>query len=177
MRIIDDLRAVPPSLVFDAVRAALIAHAEGRTVVPPPMVLDFAGGDCHVKAGHVVGQPHFVVKTASSFGGRNNGSMLLLSATTGEPTAFIADNGLLTAWRTAAAGALVTDALTPQDIDEVAVLGTGEQARLQMTRGRNAAVPPAPGRRPRCPPRLPDRRRLRRDHHGVPGSVATQRLP
>ncbi|QUQ67262.1 ornithine cyclodeaminase family protein [Kutzneria sp. CA-103260] len=133
MKVIDDLRAVPPELVFDAVKAALVAHAEGNTVVPPPMALDFAGGDCHVKAGHVVGQPHFVVKTASSFGGRNNGSMLLLSATTGEPTAFIADNGLLTAWRTAAAGALVTDALTPQDVDEVAVMGTGEQARLQMT--------------------------------------------
>ena len=125
--------AVRPAVVFDAVRAALVAHAEGRTVVPPPMYLPFSGGDCHVKAGHVVGQPHFVVKTASSFGGRNTGSMLVLSATTGEPEVLLADDGLLTAWRTAAAGALITDALTPLDVDEVAVIGTGEQARLQLT--------------------------------------------
>jgi ornithine cyclodeaminase len=131
---VDELRAaVPPAVVFDAVKAALVAHAAGNTVVPPPMHLPFPDGDTHVKAGYVAGQPHFVVKTASSFGGRNNGSMLLLSATTGAPVAMLADDGLLTAWRTAAAGAIVTDALTPEDVDEVAVMGTGEQALLQMT--------------------------------------------
>jgi ornithine cyclodeaminase len=45
----------------------------------------------------------------------------------------LADEGMLTAWRTAAAGALITHALTPPDIDEIAVLGTGEQALLQVT--------------------------------------------
>ena len=44
----------------------------------------------------------------------------------------LADEGWLTAWRTAAAGALITHALTPPDVDEVAVLGTGLQARLQV---------------------------------------------
>jgi ornithine cyclodeaminase len=39
---------------------------------------------------------------------------------------------MLTAWRTAAAGALITDAMTPADVDEVLVLGTGEQAFLQV---------------------------------------------
>lgn len=130
---VEEIRGVSSEAVFDAVKAALVAHAAGDTVVPAPMYLPFAGGDCHVKAGYVQGQPHFVVKTASSFGGRNTGSMLLLSATTGAPVAMLADNGLLTAWRTAAAGALITDALTPSDVDEVAVMGTGEQARLQMT--------------------------------------------
>lgn len=125
--------AVAPEVVFDAVKAALLAHAAGTTVVPAPMHLPFPDGDVHVKAGHVAGQPHFVVKTASSFRGRNNGSMLLLSATTGEPVAMLADEGLLTAWRTAAAGALITDALTPEAVDEIAVMGTGEQALLQMT--------------------------------------------
>jgi ornithine cyclodeaminase/alanine dehydrogenase-like protein (mu-crystallin family) len=135
MRVVgaDEIRAaVPPAVVFDAVKAALVAHAAGNTVVPSPMHLPFPEGDTHVKAGYVAGQPHFVVKTASSFHGRNNGSMLLLSATTGAPVALLADDGLLTAWRTAA-GALVTDALTPVDVDEVAVMGTGEQALLQMT--------------------------------------------
>jgi ornithine cyclodeaminase len=123
-----------PSLVFSAVRDALIAHAEGRTSVPPPMVLDFPAhsGDCHVKAGYVEGSPYFVVKIASTFASVNNGLMLLVDATNGVPAAVLADEGKLTARRTAAAGALITDAMTPPDVDEVAVLGTGEQALMQV---------------------------------------------
>jgi ornithine cyclodeaminase len=105
-----------PSLVFTAVRDALIAHAEGRTSVPPPMVLDFPAhsGDCHVKAGYVEGSPYFVVKIASTFASVNNGLMLLVDATNDVPAAVLADEAKLTAWRTAAAGALITDAMTPR---------------------------------------------------------------
>ena len=127
-------RVAIPELVFGAVRDALIAHAEGRTSVPAPMVLDFPehSGDCHVKAGYVDGSPYFVVKIASTFASVNNGLMLVVDATTGAPAAVLADEGKLTAWRTAAAGALITDAMTPADVDEVAVLGTGEQALMQV---------------------------------------------
>jgi ornithine cyclodeaminase len=59
--------------------------------------------------------------------------MLVVDATTGEPAAVLADEGRLTAWRTAAAGALITDAMTPADVEEVLILGTGDQARLQAT--------------------------------------------
>lgn len=123
-----------PAVVFDAVRSALIAHAEGRTSVPAPMVLEFPqyAGDTHVKAGHVAGTPYFVVKVASTFGSVNNGLVLAVDATNGQPAAVLADEGKLTAWRTAAAGALITDAMTPVGVDEVAVLGTGEQALLQV---------------------------------------------
>jgi ornithine cyclodeaminase/alanine dehydrogenase-like protein (mu-crystallin family) len=126
--------AASPELIFQAVREASIAHAEGRTSVPSPMVLEFPAqqGDCHVKAGHVDGSPHFVVKIASTFASVNNGLMLVVDATTGVPAGVLADEGLLTAWRTAAAGALITHAMSPTGIDEVAVLGTGEQARLQV---------------------------------------------
>jgi ornithine cyclodeaminase len=129
-------------LVFDSVRAALIAHSEGRTTSPPPIHLAFpdAEGDCHVKAGHLAGSPHFTVKTASGFYrnearglASNNGVVLVLDATTGIPTAVLADEGWLTAWRTAAAGALITHALTPPEIREVAVIGTGLQAQLQIS--------------------------------------------
>jgi ornithine cyclodeaminase len=129
------------SLVFAAVREALIAHAEGRTQLPPPMHLVFpdAGGDCHVKAGHVLGAPHFAVKVAAGFYGNtdrglpsNNGLVLVLDATTGAPAAVLADEGWLTAWRTAAAGALITHALAPPGVAEVAVFGTGMQAQLQV---------------------------------------------
>lgn len=124
-----------PEVIFAAVREALIAHAEARTSVPPPMVLEFPdhAGDCHVKAGHVAGSPHFAVKIASTFASVNNGLILVVDATTGVPAAVLADEGMLTAWRTAAAGALITHAMTPPEIDEVAVLGTGEQALLQVT--------------------------------------------
>jgi ornithine cyclodeaminase/alanine dehydrogenase-like protein (mu-crystallin family) len=127
-------RVATPELVFAAVREALIAHAEGRTSVPAPMVLDFPAhsGDCHVKAGYVEGSPYFVVKIASTFASVNNGLMLVVDATNGAPAAVLADEGKLTAWRTAAAGALITDAMTPAGVDEVAVLGTGEQALMQV---------------------------------------------
>jgi ornithine cyclodeaminase/alanine dehydrogenase-like protein (mu-crystallin family) len=139
---LDAIRAAAtPQLVFGAVRDALIAHAEGRTSISAPMHLAFPNvdGDCHVKAGHLIGSPHFVVKIACGFYNNpglglasNNGLMLVLSATTGAPLAVLADDGWLTAWRTAAAGALITHALTPASIDEVAVLGTGLQAKLQI---------------------------------------------
>jgi ornithine cyclodeaminase/alanine dehydrogenase-like protein (mu-crystallin family) len=127
-------RVATPDVVLTAVRDALIAHAEGRTTVPAPMVLEFPeyAGDCHVKAGYVEGSPYFAVKLASTFASVNNGLILVVDATTGAPAAVLADEGKLTAWRTAAAGALITDAMTPAGVDEVAVLGTGEQARLQV---------------------------------------------
>ena len=79
-------RVATPDVVFGAVRDALIAHAEGRTSVPAPMVLEFPdhAGDCHVKAGYVDGSPYFVVKIASTFASVNNGLMLVVDATTGD---------------------------------------------------------------------------------------------
>jgi ornithine cyclodeaminase/alanine dehydrogenase-like protein (mu-crystallin family) len=133
--------AATQQLIIDSVRGALIAHAEGRTSVPSPLHLAFpdAGGDCHVKAGHVTGSPHFTVKVASGFYRNpqlglptNSGVMLVMDAKTGQPVAVLADGGWLTAWRTAAAGALITHALTAADVQDVAVLGAGLQARLQI---------------------------------------------
>ncbi|WP_409494360.1 ornithine cyclodeaminase family protein [Amycolatopsis sp. cmx-11-12] len=135
-------RVMDPHLVFSAVKAALIAHSRGRTVVPPPMHLDFpdADGDCHVKAGWVTGEDEFTVKIASGFYGNarngipaNHGLMCVISARTGEVRAVLDDGGMLTAWRTAAAGALITHAMARPDARTVTVFGTGEQARLQVS--------------------------------------------
>ncbi|WP_037270333.1 ornithine cyclodeaminase [Kibdelosporangium aridum] len=128
-------------VVFGAVRDALIAHAAGATQIPPPMHLVFpdADGDCHVKAGYMAGAQHFAVKIASGFYRNsaiglpnNNGLVLVVDATNGVPAAILADEGWLTAWRTAAAGALITHALTPPEVSDIAVMGTGLQARLQV---------------------------------------------
>ncbi|SEK68412.1 ornithine cyclodeaminase [Nonomuraea pusilla] len=134
-------RAATPELVLTAVRDALIAHAYGRTTVPPPLHLQFPDddGDCHVKAGWVTGAPDFTVKVATGFYRNtaaglptNHGLVCVVSARTGQIRAVLDDRGLLTAWRTAAAGALVTHAMARPDAATLAVFGTGEQARLQV---------------------------------------------
>ncbi|MYS85797.1 ornithine cyclodeaminase family protein [Embleya scabrispora] len=134
--------AAPPHLVMKTVREALIAHAEGRTTVPAPLHLDFpdAEGDCHVKAGWIAGSDTFTVKIATGFYRNhheglpsNHGLVCALDARTGRVRALLNDGGLLTALRTAAAGALITHALARPDATTLAVFGTGEQARLQVT--------------------------------------------
>ncbi|MFJ6900675.1 ornithine cyclodeaminase family protein [Streptomyces hokutonensis] len=129
-----------PQLVFDTVRDALIAHAEGRTSVPPPLHMDFpeVDGDCHVKAGWLTGATDFTVKIATGFYGNpglglpaNHGLVCVVSARTGQVRAILHDRGLLTAWRTAAVGALITHAMARPGAVTLAVFGTGEQARLQ----------------------------------------------
>ncbi|MFF4603623.1 ornithine cyclodeaminase family protein [Streptomyces sp. NPDC001339] len=135
-------KAVAPQLVLDTIRDALIAHAEGRTSVPPPLHMDFpeAGGDCHVKAGWITGTTDFTVKIATGFYRNpaldlptNHGLVCVVSAHTGQIRALLDDRGLLTAWRTAAAGALITHVMARPDATTLAVYGTGEQARLQAT--------------------------------------------
>jgi ornithine cyclodeaminase len=132
--------AATPRLVLDTVRDALIAHAEGRSSVPPPLAMEFpdADGDCHVKAGRITDAPDFSVKIATSFYRNpslglpsNHGLVCVVSAGTGRIRAVLDDGGLLTAVRTAACGALVTHAMARPDAGTLGVFGTGEQARLQ----------------------------------------------
>ena len=142
MRVIgaDELRAaLPPQVIFEAVSAALIAHAEGRTVVPTPIHLMFpeAAGDAHVKVGMLAGAETFVVKVATGFYNNadrglptNSGAVLAVSAATGEVLALLDDRGWLTAVRTAATAALATDAISFAGPLTLGVVGTGEQARL-----------------------------------------------
>ncbi|MFJ6372709.1 ornithine cyclodeaminase family protein [Streptomyces virginiae] len=135
-------RTVTSRQVLDTVQDGLIAHAEGRTSVPPPLHMAFpeADGDCHVKAGLITGAPNFTVKIATGFYSNsalgipsNHGLVCVVSARTGQIRAVLDDRGLLTAWRTAAAGALITHAMSRPDATTLAVFGTGEQARLQAT--------------------------------------------
>ncbi|MFG2306323.1 ornithine cyclodeaminase family protein [Actinacidiphila glaucinigra] len=133
--------AARPGLVLDAVRAALIAHAAGRTTVPAPTHLNFpaAQGDCHVKTGWIDGCDDFPVKIASGFYRNprrgepvNHGLVCVISAHTGRIRAVLDDGGCLTAWRTAAAGALAGHAPARPGARSVGVFGTGEQAPLQV---------------------------------------------
>jgi ornithine cyclodeaminase len=127
-------------LIVPAVRQALIDHAAGRIVSPPPGHLDFEEppGDCHIKFGRARGSPFFVIKVATGFY-RNpqrglpsgNGLMLVMSADTGAPLALLDDQGWLTEARTAAAGVAAVEACGPDHDGTLGILGAGAQAELQ----------------------------------------------
>lgn len=120
-------------------REALIANSRGECDTPMPMHLDIAPeqAEIHVKSSYRHGGKYFALKIASTFPGNaergmptGNGMMLLSSAETGEPVAFLDDAGHLTDVRTAAVAAMVARELDRKD-RVIGILGTGIQARLQ----------------------------------------------
>jgi ornithine cyclodeaminase len=127
------------SEVIDRMREALIAFSRGECDTPMPMHLDIApeGAEVHMKSSYRRGGKYFALKIAATFP-RNlerglpvgNGMMLLSSAETGEPMAFLADAGHLTDVRTAAVAALTARELGRRD-KALGIIGTGIQARLQ----------------------------------------------
>jgi len=138
----DDVqRLVSITDVIAAVREAFAAADEGRAVMPTPFELHLpdVDGELHVKGAYLIGAPVFAVKTATGFY-RNTGLGLPVSggmtmvhdATTGRLQVLIADGGLLTDLRTAAAGALAADLLARPGALAAAVIGTGGQARYQL---------------------------------------------
>jgi ornithine cyclodeaminase len=125
--------------IIARMREALIANSRGECDTPMPMHLDIAPeqAEIHVKSSYRRGGKYFALKIASTFPanaarGRptGNGMMLLSSAETGEPVAFLADAGHLTDVRTAAAAAMVARELGRTD-RTIGILGSGIQARLQ----------------------------------------------
>ncbi len=125
--------------VIDRMRDALIAQSRGECDTPMPMHLDITAAlaEVHIKASYRQGGLHFALKIASTFPGNlgrglstSNGMMLLSSAETGDPVAFLADSGHLTDVRTAAVAAMAARELGRDDT-VLGILGTGVQARLQ----------------------------------------------
>jgi len=132
---------IDPGRALTAIQAAYIAASDGRAVMPQVGYLAFPekDGDCHIKYGHIAGDPSFVVKIAAGFYGNpsiglptSNGVMLVLSAQTGVLEAILLDEGFLTDLRTGLGGAIATRALCRPDARRVAIIGTGIQARWQI---------------------------------------------
>jgi len=130
-----------------AIEAGYVAASDGRATMPPVGYLAFPerDGDCHIKYGHIAGDPSFVVKIASGFYGNpsiglptSNGVMLVFSASTGILEAILLDEGFLTDLRTGLGGAIATRALCRPDARRVAIVGTGIQARWQIRGLRQA---------------------------------------
>jgi len=127
---LDQIRArIDDLAIIDCMREALIAQSRGKCDTPMPMHLDVNGGEVHIKSSYRRGGKHFALKMASTFHGAGNGMMLLASADTGEPAAYLADSGHLTDVRTAAVAAMVARALGRRD-QTIGILGSGIQARL-----------------------------------------------
>lgn len=122
------------------IRDAFIRHSEGGVVAPPSGELLFQNppGDCHIRFGYFRGGAAFVVKMAMGFYENpsrgletNNGLVLVFDAQTGKIIAILNDEGWLTSWRTAAAGALAAKAGAPSRVTALGIIGTGHQAEHQ----------------------------------------------
>jgi ornithine cyclodeaminase len=138
----DDVRRlVSMADAIAAVREAFAAADRGGAVMPAPfgMHLPDSGGEVHVKGAYLTGAPVFAVKTATGFyrnaerGLPVSGGMTMVhDAATGRLQMLIADGGLLTELRTAAAGAVAADLLARPGARSAAVIGVGGQARYQL---------------------------------------------
>jgi ornithine cyclodeaminase len=109
--------------------------------MPPILRLDLEERrrEVDVKTAYVPRLESFCIKVSPGFFDNPslglpslNGLMLVLSAKTGLTEAVLLDNGYLTGIRTAAAGAVAARWLSRRDANRVAVIGAGEQARLQL---------------------------------------------
>lgn len=123
------------------VEGAFGALATRAVAMPPILRLDIPehNGEVDVKTAYVPGVSGFAIKVSPGFFENPkrglpslNGMMMLLSAETGLVQALLLDNGYLTAVRTAAAGAVAAKHLARPDARIAAILGAGEQARLQL---------------------------------------------
>lgn len=123
-------------------KEGFIAFSQQQVQMPAVQHLLFeqANGDCCIKSGYLQGDNQFVVKVSGGFYDNptqglasNQGLMMAFSAQTGEPQAILLDEGWLTALRTALAGRIVAELCAPQHINAIGIVGTGMQARLQLT--------------------------------------------
>ena len=126
-------RAVDFTQAIASMREAVVAQSRGELDTPMPMHLDLAsggGGEVHIKSSYRKGGRRFALKVAGSYVRRPYGSIVLVSAETGDTIAYFDDGGWLTDLRTAAVSAMVARELRRED-RILGVLGTGVQARLQ----------------------------------------------
>jgi ornithine cyclodeaminase len=138
----EDVRAsLDMAACIEACDKAFAAYSRGGAALPGVIHLNVPErqGEIHVKAGHLHGAPFYAVKIASLFPQNveiglpsSDGMVVVFDAENGEPAAFLLDGGYLTQIRTGAAGGVAARYLAPEQVWNVALIGTGDQARYQL---------------------------------------------
>jgi ornithine cyclodeaminase/alanine dehydrogenase-like protein (mu-crystallin family) len=128
--------------VLTAIEKAFVDYSQGKVRSAPvsELIFDNPPGDVHIKSGYLIDDDYYVVKIASGFY-RNpilnlpssHGLMLIFSSKTGELFAILLDEGYLTDLRTAAAGAIAAKYLAPTQVNKIGIIGSGIQARFQLS--------------------------------------------
>ena len=139
---LDEIRSLlDTDRLIDEIEAGFVLYSEGRVTVPPVGFLHFDDppGDVHIKYGSITGDEHWVLKIASGFYDNpslgippSDGVILVFSRRTGALELVLHDRCWLTDMRTAAAGAVAARHLAPSDVEQVGIIGTGVQARMQL---------------------------------------------
>lgn len=134
-------RLVDKSQLIREIETGFILYSSGKVNIPPVGFLHFDAppGDVHIKYGSIIGDDYYVLKMASAFYENRaldipvaDGLMLLFSQKTGQLKRILLDEGWLTDMRTAAAGAVAAKHLAPKNVQQIGIVGTGVQARLQL---------------------------------------------
>jgi len=138
----DELRQIITiTETINTVETAFAALAEDRVNVPGHFTLNLpnVNGEVQVKGIYLEEKPYYVIKIGNDF--RDNpsinlpthsGLMAIFDAATGFSAAVMFDNGYLTHMRAGAAGALTAKYLAKEQLERVAVLGSGHQAYAQI---------------------------------------------
>lgn len=136
----DIARVLPMADCIEAVEAAFLAHAEGRTIPPGVLGTHVPGGGFHVKtAGMTTGRAWFVMKVNANFPDNPRtrglptvqGALVLFDATSGTPLA-IMDSAEITRLRTAAASAVAAKHMSRPDASVMTICGCGLQGRAHL---------------------------------------------
>lgn len=139
---LDEIRTLlDTDRLVDEIETGFVLYSQGRVAVPPVGFLHFDDppGDVHIKYGYVTDDEYWVLKVASGFYDNpalglppSDGVILLFNQRTGALDLVLHDRCWLTDMRTAAAGAMAARHLAPTGVEQIGVIGTGVQARMQL---------------------------------------------
>lgn len=126
--------------IIPAIERGFVAYSSGTANIPPVGELQLDKGEVHIKYGAIEASPYYVIKIASGFYGNpelglpsSDGCMLAFCQETGQLKSILLDKGHLTDVRTAVAGAIVAKYLAPRRVSRIGIVGTGIQARAQLS--------------------------------------------
>lgn len=128
-------------MAFEADAEAYKAHSSGSCIQPPIVSMEFeeANGELDIKSGYSGLNKTVGVKVLSGFWDNpakhqlpiSMGLMTLFDGCTGRPLCVL-DAGLITYYRTSAAGAYAATLLARPDSTRLAVIGTGGLGRMHL---------------------------------------------